>query len=168
MAQVRRMTGKGLPVIFLVLLISFTGFAQSQQKTFEFRITGKQAGYVLLDSIVVLFAELSRTGTAGEADIVRALNNWMARARTAKKEGLIDEVFFKRYKRLLVVIRLTSVKYTNHAFDHLIIREINKFDIPQKYKDKAKIAGLASTADALVEEILSLKRYLDNKYKEQA
>lgn len=159
------MTGIRLPALFLVLSIFFTGFAQSQQKTFEFRITGKQAGYVLLDSIVVLFAELSRTGTAEEADIVRALNNWMARARTAKKQGLIDEVFFKRYKRILVVIRLTIVKYANHAFDHLVIREINKFDIPQKYKDKAKIAGLASAADALVEEILSLKRYLDNKYK---
>lgn len=164
----RRKTGKGLLVLFLVLLISLSGFARSQRKMFEFRITGKQAGYVLLDSIVVLFAELVRADTAEEADIVRELNGWMARARTAQEQGLIDEVFFKRYKRILVVIRLTIVKYANHAFDHLIIREINKFDIPQKYKDKVKIAGLASVSDALVEEILSLKRYLDNKYKEQA
>jgi len=138
-------------------------FGQKKNKgVFEtLRITGKQAGYMLLNSIVVTFAELSRTGKGTEEMILRELNSWMAQARLAKEKKLIDNVFFARYKRILVVIRLTIIREADHAFDQLIIREINKFDIPRKVK--GEVRGLASVSDALAQEILSLKRYLDQK-----
>lgn len=162
----------------LVLVLVLTGIfifagalqmhGQKKEKgVFEtLQITGKQAGYMLLNSIVVTFAELSRTGQGSEEMILRELNSWMNQARLAKKKQLIDEEFFARYKRILVVIRLTIVKHANHAFDRLIVQEINKFDIPRRVK--GKVEGLASVADALAQEVLSLKRYLDQKYARPA
>jgi len=85
------------------------------------QITGKQAGYILLNSIVVAFAELSRTGKGSEAMVLRELNSWMTQARLAKEKKLIDEEFYARYKRILVVIRLTIVNYADHglrSFDY--------------------------------------------------
>jgi hypothetical protein len=140
---------------------------ESHNQPFEnIQITGKQAGYILLNSVVVTFAELSKTGKGEEETIVRELNTWMIQARFAKDQNLIDDVFFKRYKRILAVIRLTIIKAANHAFDHLIVQEINKFDIPQKMK--GGVYGLASVAGALAKEIQSLKGYLDKKNAFQA
>ncbi len=144
-------------VVVLAGMFIFAGGLQMHGQEKE-----KQAGYMLLNSIVVTFAELSRRGEGSEETILRELNTWMSQVRLAKEKELIDDEFFVRYKRILVVIRLTLINYANHAFDHLIIREINKFDIPRKVK--GKVNGLASVANALVQEISSLKRYLDQKY----
>jgi len=164
--RIRRLVG-GLVLMGVFIFGSGFQLQAGEQKTkrnrtFEkIQITGKQAGYILLNSIVVTFAELSRTGKGSEEMILRELNSWMAQARLAKEKKLIDNEFFERYKRILVVIRLTIIREADHAFDHLIIREINKFDIPRKME--GKVRGLATAADALAQEILSLKRYLDQK-----
>lgn len=131
----------------------------------NFRIEGKQVGYMLLDSVVVTFSQLSREGRGEAAPLEKALDDWMLQAKKAKAEGKVDDIFFKRFRRILVVIKLSIVFDPDGHLRALILDEINKFDIPKKYEGRT--GGLASVAGLLSEEILSLKRYLDKKYENQ-
>lgn len=140
--------------IFSGMLMGVSLFQQE-----NVRIKGDQAGYMLLDSVVVTFARLSKEGRGDAEPIERALDNWMAQARRAMQGNRIDAVFFKRFRRLLVVIKLSIVSDPAQHLAPIILEEINAFDIPREYR--GKIAGLGSVADLLAAEILSLKRYLD-------
>lgn len=127
------------------------------------RFPGDEAGYRLLDSMGAFFSELERTGKGESDTIIKALNEWMAAAEKAKTDGKIDTVFFKRYKRIVVVIRLICFpRNSNRILNELLVREINQFDIKPLDED-FEVEGIASIAVSLKEEIKSLKKYLDKK-----
>jgi len=157
------MTYKKILMVLMSLLIFCIGLQGWLFQKGEFRITSEQVGYALLDSVVVTFAELSKKVDDRQKSLQRELDKWMLLAKVAKAEGQIDEVFFNRFKRILVVIKLTIIPDPNHHLNPLILEEISKFDISKA--QQGKISGLASVADSLSGEILSLKRYLDRKYK---
>ncbi len=157
------MTYKKISILFMGLLILCISMQGSLLQKGEFGITSEQVGYALLDSVVVTFSELSKKVDDRKKSLQRELDKWMLLAKVAKAEGQIDEAFFNRFKRILVVIKLTIIPDPNHHLNPLILEEINKFDISKM--QQAKITGLASVSDSLSGEILSLKRYLDRKYK---
>jgi hypothetical protein len=138
-----------------------TGLFGNVFKDGNFRIEGDQPGYMLLDAVVVTFSELSRQGRGEAAPLEKSLDQWMQQAKKAKAEGKIDDVFFKRFNRILVVIKLSIIFDPGGHLRALILDEINQFDIPKKYEGRT--GGLAPVAGLLAEEILSLKRYLDKK-----
>lgn len=157
------MTYKKISILLMGLLILCISMQGSLLQKGEFGIRNEQVGYALLDSVVVTFAELSKKDDDRKKSLQRELDKWMLLAKVAKAEGQIDEAFFNRFKRILVVIKLTIIPDPNHHLNPLILEEINKFDISKM--QQAKITGLASVSDSLSGEILSLKRYLDKKYK---
>lgn len=133
---------------------------------FNFEVKGEGVGYTLLNEIVDLFKNLSATGQGGLNAIETHLNKWWQEAKKARSSSLIDEKFYTRYKNLLEVITLCVIipDRANPIIESLIIEGISKFDIPKTEGDQ-NVAGLASIARSLSEEILSLKKYLDKKAK---
>jgi len=122
-------------------------------------------GYTLLDSIVSTLSQLSVSGKGVREDLEPHLYQWWKEVKKAREHKLIDQEFFTRYKRILVVIMLNVVTdEKNIILNSLIHEEINKFDIPV-IDDTRNIDGIGSIAKALSEEIGSLKKYLKEKAK---
>jgi hypothetical protein len=123
----------------------------------------KIVGNALLDNIVSTLSQLSASGKGGREAIEPHLYSWWKEMKKAREQGLIDQVFFIRYKRILVVIMLNLVTdEKNIIINSLIHEKIEKFDIPP-IDDSQNMAGIGSIAKALKEEITSLKKYLNNK-----
>jgi hypothetical protein len=157
------MKHKRLLILLTGLVVLCTGLQGNVFTDGNFRIEGDQPGYMLLDAVVVTFSQLSRQGKGDAAPLEEKLDDWMLQAKKAKAEGKIDDVFFKRYQRILVVIKLSIIFDPGGHLRALILDEINQFDIPKKFEGST--GGLAPVAGLLSEEILSLKRYLDKKFK---
>lgn len=156
--------------IFLILFTCLLGISLTAGPTmgeeFNFEVKGDGAGYTLLNEIVDLFKNLSASGHGGLNAVEKHLNKWWHEAEKARSKKLIDEKFYTRYKNLLVVITLSVFlpEKSNPIIESVIIDGINKFDIPKLESDR-NVAGLANIAEALSQEILSLKKYLDKKAK---
>jgi hypothetical protein len=145
-----------------LLCISLTAGAKPGDE-FNFTVKGDGAGYTLLYQIVDTFQNLSASGKGGRENLEHHLYKWWEDAKKARSENLVDQEFYSRYKRLLVVIvYCTLMDEKNIILESLIQEEIGKFDIPKR-ENNSKIQGLGSIASALSEEILSLKKYLDRK-----
>ena len=70
----------------------------------SFKPADKDAGYVLLDALVVTFKEMAekRESVFDKAD--KELEEMMQEAMRAKAQNQIDAVFFKRFSRILLVL----------------------------------------------------------------
>ena len=134
---------------------------------FNFEVKGDGVGYTLLNEIVDLFKYLS-SGKGGTRELIETnLFKWWHQVEQAKNSKLIDETFYTRYKNLLVVITLCTLKPQNKVHpivDAIVYEAINKFDLPKK-ENVREVNGLGSIAEALSQEMFSLKKYLDNKTK---
>ena len=154
---------------FLILCIGLlcAGLTAGPKPGEEFNFTakGEGIGYTLLNEIVDVFRELSASGKGGRQDLEAHLYRWWEDAKKAGSRDLVDQEFYSRYKRLLVVIDYcVLMDEENIILESLIREEIAKFDIPKR-EDNSKIHSLGSIARALSEEILSLKKHLDTKAK---
>jgi len=154
--------------IILVLVLAFVSGGLLFPQKAPFRIKGDGVGYTLLDEVILMF-EGAMNLPPGEfaQKINTAVNRLAIEARKAKKENKIDDSFYKRYMRILRVIKLI-MSHTKEAplFTALIEEEVNRFDIEKKVSfDESQGVGLGSVAGAISEELLSMKRYLDKKSK---
>ena len=123
-----------------------------------------KAGYALLDKIIVFFQDMAEKGTGGQEVVDPFLQELIAEAKKAKVQAMIDPVFFKRYTRLLMVIKLAIVEDSEGILGPLIKREISRFieDVwGEEFRFEGK-GGIGEIAGALAEEILNLRLYLDN------
>jgi hypothetical protein len=128
----------------------------------------REAGYTLLESIVVSFGELARTGKGGFDDVFPFLQNQMAELKKAKAQEQIDALFFMRYHRILEVIMLAirpPESDPEGILDDFTIREMRKFIVDVSGVDadisSVKHRGIGVIAGAIAEEILNLHVYLD-------
>jgi hypothetical protein len=159
------MKNKTCFIIWLLIFCLNLMGCQNSGKEPDNHIKDQGVGYTLLDSIVSTLSQLSASGKGGREALEPHLYRWWNEVIKAREQRLIDEVFFTRYKRILVVIMLNVVTdEMNIIINSLILEEINKFDIPP-IDDSQNIAGIGSIAKALSEEISSLKRYLKEKSK---
>ncbi|MFQ6081999.1 MAG: hypothetical protein ACE5WD_01410 [Candidatus Aminicenantia bacterium] len=128
---------------------------------------GNKAGYVLLDRMVVTFNEMSESSvTDREEKIHEAFNEMMAEAKKAKAQEQIDPVFYKRYTRILRLLKLAITEDPEGILSPLINREITAFIKDTKaenfnVEDKGNL--IKFFAEAITKEISSLKEYLDSK-----
>ena len=127
-------------------------------------------GTALLDKYVLSFKGMAEKGTGGREIISESLAEMMAEAKKASAEDKIDPVFFRRYRRLLMVTKLAIVEDREGILGDLIQQEVGGFiadkigewiDL-QKDEQPARIGAIA---DALANEVLDLHLYLENKEK---
>jgi hypothetical protein len=134
----------------------------------------ESAGHALLDSLVVAFKELAEQREAVMERTNTALGEMAREAQRANAQGQIDTVFFKRFQRILMVIKCVIspiVKDEEGWFIKLLyFGAINKFieDIEGEKFDIEKSghsAAINKFTQAISSEIVDLRIYLDNKEK---
>ena len=128
-----------------------------------------EAAYALLDKLVLSFKDMAERGTGGEA-VSNALNEIMAAAKKTESQGQIDPVFSRRFKQILVILKLAITEDKEGILEPVIEREIEEFvkdvfgetraDVDKKGKP---VIGIGQVAGAVAEEILNLRIYLDTK-----
>jgi len=162
--------------IFYILLI-FTvcanlTFTQKKDPAMKstFHIKGNGVGYILLNGVIVTFEGLNpQEPDEWRKKVHTSLNRLNKEAVLARTQQKIDEPFFTRYRRILLVLKLVMLKGKDEKdtiLNSYIVQEVNKFDIKTKMKEHEIVKGIGSVAGAVAEELLSLKKYLDEK-KEQ-
>lgn len=142
-------------VILIIILCLFCTNLFAADKT----------GYALLDKIIVFFQDMAEKGTGGREKVEPFLQEMMSEVKKARVQALVDPVFFKRYTRLLMVMKLAIVEDPEGILGSLINREVSQF-IEDVKGEKVQIEGkkgLGYISAALAEEILNLRLYLDNK-----
>ena len=135
----------------------------------------ESAGYALLDSLVVAFKELAEMREAVIERTEEALVSMMKEARTAKAQGQIDDAFFKRFHRILMIIKcvITPVpKDDAGIMKPLYFGAINEFieDIEGEPFDIEKVGeteAINKFTEAISHELIELRIYLDNKDKRE-
>jgi len=130
-----------------------------------FQIQGDGVGYVLLNDVVVMFENLAPGIEDWRSKVFATMNGIYKESGLARKQGKIDDHFYERFERILQVIKLvlvTDKDVEDPLLDAMIIREVNKFSIPTKMTLGKRVQGMGSVAAALTEELLSLKKYLDD------
>lgn len=129
-----------------------------------------EAAYVLLDKLVLSFKDMAEKGTGGGEVVSNALNEIMNTAKNAEAQGQIDPVFSRRFKRILVILKLAIIEDKEGILEPVIEKEIEEFvkdvfgetgaDVDKKGKPSI---GIGQIAGAVAEEILNLRIYLDTK-----
>jgi len=135
----------------------------------------ESAGYALLDTVFVTFKELAEMREPVMEKTDKALANMMKEAKNAKAQNQIDDVFFKRFSRILLVLKLVITpveKDDSDIMGQLFIGELNRFieDIEGIKYDVQK-AGSSEAINmfskAISHEIVDLRLYLDTKEKRE-
>ena len=149
--------------IFISILAGVT-FAQMRA---TFHIEGDGVGYLLLNGVIVTFEhDKPLPPETFKTRVLTSLNRLNKEGALALSQKHIDNHFFTRYKRILLVLRLVMVRtkeIEDTILDATIIEEVNKFDSQTKMTKGDTVWGLGSVAGAVAEELLSLKKYLDDK-----
>jgi hypothetical protein len=120
-----------------------------------------KAGYVLLDKMVTQFDRMAHASPGLGAEISSALDEMMALAKKAQAEKRIDETFFRRYTRVLMVMRLVIMDDPQGILVPLAEQQFSAF-----VKDTTGASGegkpaVAELAKAIAQELDNLKSYLD-------
>lgn len=127
------------------------------------------AGARLLDSLVSSFKEMAVSGKGGYEEVNEVLQKSMAGLKKARELDQVDAVFFKRYKRMLTIMKLAIIDTPydpEGILDDFILREINAFDEDiTGLKSERNDRGIGVVAEAIAEEILNLHIYLDGLKK---
>jgi hypothetical protein len=122
-----------------------------------------KAGYVLLDKTVTQLDQMADASKTTEAEVTKWLNELMALAKQAKAEKRIDETFFRRYTRVLALLRLVAIEDKERILVPYTERELAQF---VKDVTGATVTDKAlpfEVAKAITKELDDLKRYLDER-----
>ncbi len=124
-------------------------------------------GFKLLDTVIEGFKKMATGGSGGYDQVNSTIQKAMADARAAKEQGKIDAHFFKRYNRILLIIKLAIIEKSYDSqgiMDDLILHKINEFtEDVTGVKEDAQDRGIGVIAAALAEEMLNLHIYLEGK-----
>jgi hypothetical protein len=122
-----------------------------------------QAGYVLVDKLVLLFNQMASSTTLNPDQVSKSLAEIMNLARTAKAEHRIDDQFFERYSRVLRMFKLVTTKDEGDILKPMAQQEYAAFirDVTGKKVESQPTIG--ELAQAITHELESLKKSLDQK-----
>lgn len=152
-------------VVVWLILFSLNSIGCADRSNDQTGSNNKKVGEALLDNVVSRLSQPGISGNEKREDIKSHLSHLWGEAKKARDKGQIDQIYYTRYKRILVVIMLNVITdEKNIIINSLIFEEINKFDIPA-IDDTQNLAGIGSIAKTLSEEIASLKKYLKKKSK---
>lgn len=155
-------------LIFTIFCMQLRAFASSKSKE-------ENAGYALLDTVFVTFKDLAEMGEGIMENTQKALLGMMDDAKNARAHGQIDDEFFKRFHRILLVLNIVITpvdKNTGTIMGPLYFGEINRFieDIEGEKYDVQKAGSheaINKLSQAISHEIIELRLYLDTKEKRE-
>jgi hypothetical protein len=112
---------------------------------------------------------MAAKGSGGREKVIPALEEMMADAKRAKDQEQIDPVFFNRYNRLLMVMKLFLVEDEEGILGPVIEREIREFvwDVEGIKLDGAGEKNIGYVSEAIADELVNLHLYLDNIEKKK-
>jgi len=124
-------------------------------------LAADQAGYLLIDKLVVLFNQLARSQNASYQQVNTPITEMMVLAKQAKAEQRLDQQFFDRYARILRIIKLAIIEDNAGILLPISGPECSAFvkDITGQKVEGA--TNLAALAQAITKELDNLKKYLD-------
>ena len=163
-------------IIIIVLIVSFLVIFCANLKAISLSDPIEEnAGYALLDTVFVTFKELAEMREDVLEKTQKALTEMMRDANNAKAQNQIDEVFFKRFHRILVVVNIVITpveKDKSNIMGPYYFREINEFieDIEGEKYDVQKAGvheAINKLSQAISHEIIELRLYLDTKEKRE-
>jgi len=130
----------------------------------------EEAGYALLDSLVTTFKEMAEKRESIFEKSNKEIEELMREAERAKWQNQIDELFFKRYTRILLVLKLVITPIESHIMKPLMFRELNQFieEVEGEKFDLEKTGGkeaINKFALAVTHELINLRVHLDSKGK---
>ncbi len=107
---------------------------------------------------------MAEKGTGGREKVIPALEEMMADAKKAKDQEQIDPVFFNRYNRLLMVMKLFLVEDEEGILKPVIEREVGEFvwDVEGIKLDGSGKKTIGFVSQAIADELVNLHLYLDN------
>jgi len=161
-------------IIFVCIILCLLFFSLNLISSgISFKSADKDAGYALLDSLVVTFKQMAekRESVFDKAD--KELEEMMREAMRAKAQDQIDAVFFKRFSRILLVLKLVIGNPSEEVIlTQLMKREVSRFieDVEGVKFDIEKAGGAEAINKfslAVSHEIVDLRIYLDNKEKRE-
>ena len=130
------------------------------------------SGKGLLDGLVAHFQQLTTQGSGGYDVMDKGLQELMAVAKNLRTQKKIDPSFFRRYTRMLRIIKLAIVtnEYDREGIlNSLVQEEIDGFvaDVSGVSHPGGPSRGIGAVAEALSEEILNLYMTLDCQGKKE-
>jgi hypothetical protein len=163
-------------LIIIVYLFLFCPFLRASRISDP---AEESAGYALLDTVFVAFKELAEMREPVMEKTQEALTGMMQDAKNARAQNQIDDVFFKRFHRILLVLNIVIIPVEKDESDIMapfykrtIFGEINQFieDIEGEKYDVQKAGGkeaINKLSQAISHEIINLRIYLDTKEKRE-
>ncbi len=126
----------------------------------------KKVAYALLDGIDQMFLQMAMTGPGpdGIGELEKGIQKSIAAAKKARDLKQINLVFYRRYARLLAVIKLVMGPDPGGILAPLIDRELSQFvgDVLGEDWKGSGPAAIGQVANAFAYEIIDLQMYLDN------
>ena len=158
--------------IIIIYLILFCPILKASVKSSPVE---ENAGYALLDTVFVTFKELAEMREPVMEKTNKALTEMMNDAKDAREQNQIDDVFFKRFRRILLVLKIVITpveKDEAGIMGPLYFGELNQFieDIEGEKYDVQKAGGheaINKLSQAVSHEIIDLRLYLDTKEKRE-
>jgi len=141
----------------------------------EYPIKGEGVGYMILNEIITPMEKGS--GHKDPKDEIRKIRNRLINiAVKAKTQGELDDVFVERLKRLVIVFYLNGLRMEakktgkkDITLDILLREQVEKLVTWEKVKKEHGDSVTDTAMSAIVvEELLSLKKHLDDKAKEKS
>jgi len=146
-------------------------FAEKAVKSYP---PADEAGYALLESLVVAFSDMARTGKGGFEDVNPILQRQMAMLKKARSQNQVEALFYNRYHRILEVLKLTIRKKETDPegiLDNFTHQEIKKFIMDVTGADATipppENRGIGAIAGIIAEEIINLHLYLDSRLEKE-
>lgn len=144
------------------------------EKTVKSYPPADEAGYALLESLVVAFSDMARTGKGGFGEVNPVLQRQMAMLKKARSQNQVDALFYKRYHRILEVLKLTIRENKTDPegiLDDFTRQEIKKFIIDVTGADAnippPEQRGIGVVAGTIAEEIINLHLYLNSRMERE-
>ena len=156
-------------VFHFVLISLFFVSISVADSTESSTLKDRDEGYVLLEKIIVTFRVMAEQGAGGVEKVDEALKQMMADAIEANTESKIDPVFFRRYNRVLMVLKLVMVEDRTGILGSLVGQEVGRFveDVRGLRGELTGAKGIANVAEAITEEVINLHLYLENKERKK-
>ncbi|MCJ7525937.1 MAG: hypothetical protein MUP71_12065 [Candidatus Aminicenantes bacterium] len=129
-------------------------------------------GKNLLDGLVAQFQQMKKQGSGGYEVMDKAIQDLMAAAKNARVQKKIELPFFRRYTRILQIIKLAIVtnEYDREGIlNSLVQGEIDRFvaDVSGVSDSALSGRGIGPVVEALSEEIINLYMTLECQGKKE-
>jgi len=107
-------------------------------------------------------AKLTESGSAGSGTLNHLADRCMKQAREALHGDKIDDGFFERYRRILIVLKLIAAEDNEEILTPALIEAVNHFDSVNEEDKLTERDGVGVIGEAIAQEIISLNLYLLN------